>query len=252
MQTPTPFQLREAFQLLLLRFLAESLSARVYAVKGGVCLRFFHQSPRLSEDLDLDVAEIPVATFRKKIQIVLRNRALLEELQRWGISEVTFTEPKQTETTQRWKIQLVMTGGNSLPTRLECSRRREKLTDATAGVPSPEILRLHQMTPFVCRHYGAVPIARQKIAALASPSRVACRDLFDLYHLLTYSNLATGSLQLPGAVTQAAIEKISSFEKNDFLEQVAPFLPADLAKLYGEKEGFEKLRLQVQTALEKS
>ena len=100
---PLPFQLREAFHLLVLRGLAEALPFSSYAVKGGVSLRFFFLSPRLSEDLDMNIAGLPVAALRLKIRRILENRSLREVLERLGVAKVTFTEPKQTETTQRWK-----------------------------------------------------------------------------------------------------------------------------------------------------
>lgn len=241
---PAPFLLRETFHLFFLRVLAESLAGRSYALKGGVCLRLFYSSPRLSEDIDLDIVSIPAVTLKAKIRKILDHRALMEKLKYCGVTGLTATEPKQTETTQRWKIQLLLPGGGSLSTRIECSRRVKTLTGVESEVPSAEILGLHRTIPFVCRHYAPEAMVRQKLEALASPVKNACRDLFDLHHLLTY---AKASPQKPAA---DALEKIGSFRFSHFQEEVLPFLPADLAKHYG-KENFEKLRKAVLSLLSK-
>lgn len=239
-----PFHLREAFHLWFLRFLTETLAERSYALKGGVCLRLFYRSPRLSEDIDLDVAALPVATLKTKMRKILTHRALRERLKVYGVNDLTVTEPKQTETTQRWKIRLILPGGNALPTKIECSRRKKELEGTESKIPTAEILNLHHMIPFVCRHYGSEAMVRQKLEALASPSRNACRDLFDLHHLLTYVKAS------PQKPIPAALEKIESFRFGHFQEQVLPFLPTDLAHYYG-KENFGKLQEEVLSTLTK-
>lgn len=240
---PQSFKIREAFHLFFLKFLAESLPSTAYAVKGGICLRLFHSSPRLSEDLDLDIFHFTVFSLREKIRKILTRRAFMEHLRTLGISELKTTEPKQTETTQRWKIHLVM-GGGSFLTRLEFSRRRQNLVGAVGGIPSAELLHLHQMTPFLLNHYNVEEMVRQKILALASPARMALRDLFDMHHLITYSNIPLPLLR-SGVSTESvrlAIEKIRLFKMADFLDQVVPFLPVDLANHYKSKPIFEALR----------
>lgn len=244
MHPSAPFLIREAFHLVFLRFLSESLAGRSYSLKGGVCLRLFYGSPRLSEDIDLDIASMPVATLKTKIRKILSHRALTEKLKLWGVTGLTATEPKQTETTQRWKIQLLLPGEGSLSTRIECSRRQKTVTGAESQVPSAEILGLHRMIPFVCRHYDLETMVHQKLEALASPARNACRDLFDLHHLFTYGQVP------PQKPSPGALEKIKSFRFSHFQEQVLPFLPADMAKHYG-KENFEKLRETVLSFLSK-
>ena len=233
------FLIREAFHLFFLRSLSETLTGRSYAVKGGICLRFFSHSPRLSEDLDLDIAQISVDTLKTKIRNILNHRAFRERLQNYGVTGLRITEPKQTETTQRWKIQLMMAGGHFLSTRIECSRRQKNLLGVESGIPTAEVLKQNQMVPFVCRYYGAEAMLHQKLEALASSSRNACRDLFDLHHLLTYVK------EVPGKLPPAEGEKIQSFRFRDFQEQVAPFLPTDLGNYYDEEKNFEKLKQEV-------
>ena len=81
--TPRSFELRESFHLAFLRHLATRLFGRSYAVKGGICLRFFHRSPRLSQDLDLDISpEVRLKTLQNAVDSVLGGQA--ERTQRWA------------------------------------------------------------------------------------------------------------------------------------------------------------------------
>jgi len=134
-------------------------------------------------------------------------------------------------------------------TRLECSRRQKVLTGVEKGVPSSEILQVHNQAPFACCYYGVETLILQKTTALASPSRFACRDLFDLHHLLTRAAKLSPSL-LATLLKKEAVAKIESFQFRDFREQVLPFLPPDLVDLYRAPNRFEAMKKEVQMRLE--
>lgn len=248
------FRVRELFHLHTLRQLAARLALRPYAVKGGICLRFFHRSPRLSEDMDIDVSpRLPVRTLRHTVDQLLGGPAIIAGLRPRGIVGLQFSTPKQTETTQRWKILLTLAGGATLSTRLEFSRRATEI-DAERSTPTPEILEMAFLPPFVAAHYGPTEMAAQKIRALGSPSRVAARDLFDLHHL--YSQSPGTSFQKIGDLTseefEKALEKVKCFSLRDFREQVLPFLPEDLENLYGDPAGFQMMKERVEQHLAKA
>jgi len=246
-------RVREAFHLHVLRQLAARLAGRPYAVKGGMGLRFFHRSPRLSEDMDFDIGpSLPIPTLQKHVDAVLTGRALLHSLQSQGVGSIEFSRSKQTETTQRWKVGLLVAGVR-LSTRLEFSRR--KVAHATErGTVRPELLRDAFLPPFVASFYGAAAMGAQKILALASPSRTAARDLFDLHHLFFQTRLSPavlGPLINPDMLEEA-IEKAGRFDYRDFRDQVLPFLPEDLQGLYGNAPAFEQLRHDVQERLKEA
>ena len=208
------FELRELFHLTLLRHLGTRLSGRSYAVKGGICLRFFHRSARLSEDMDLDiVSNVRLETLRNAVDSVIDGRALLASLMPAGITRLSATKPKQTGTTQRWKISLVLAGGESLPTKVEFSRRKDKIVHST-GVPDAELLRRYKMPPFAAQFYDAPSIAAQKTVALASPARNALRDFFDLHHLFFTIGVKPGELAalVDPRTVKAAADKIARGE----------------------------------------
>lgn len=112
----------EIFHLAFLGQLGSQLDKRIYAVKGGCNLRFFFESPRLSEDLDLDVSEVAEGTLRNKVNRILAGRPLSLVLREKGITIEKVSTPKQTSTTQRWKVGLSVNGELG-HTKIEFSRR---------------------------------------------------------------------------------------------------------------------------------
>lgn len=247
---PRSFELREFFHLALLHHLSARLSGRSWAVKGGICLRFFHRSPRLSEDMDLDVvSSLRSATLRDGIDSILNSRPFLSALSTQGITGLEITKPKQTETTQRWKVALLL-GGTALPTKVEFSRRHSRLEFVT-GVPDPGLLARYRLPVFGAQYFGAETMSAQKIRALAAPARTAVRDLFDLQHLLAHAGArpaAIGSLVHPDEI-EAAADKIDSFRLEDFRDQVAPYLEEAVAGVWSNAEGFSRLKKEVSSAL---
>ena len=245
------FELRELFHLNFLRHLSVRLSGRAYAVKGGICLRFFHSSPRLSEDIDLDViSKMQVSTLGKSVDGILESHAFQSFLISQGITQLTYSRPKQTETTQRWKISMVLGANISLPTKIEFSRRQSTLV-FSKGMPDSHLLNHYKLPPFAAQFYDAPTMISQKIEALASPHRNATRDLFDLYHL--FLRLESSPKNVLSAIDKTtlkqAVHKISRFERNDFNEQVLPYLTADLISFYKDPEVFEKLKKETEEKL---
>lgn len=245
------FELREFFHLALLRHLAARLSGRSYAVKGGVCLRFFHRSPRLSQDMDVDiVSSVRLKTLQNAVDSVLEGRAFAASLLPQGITRVETSKPKQTETTQRWKATLFAGAGEPLPAKIEFSRRHDRISCST-GMPDAELLRHYRMTPFAAQFYDAAAMAAQKIAALASPSRCALRDLFDLHHLLRVVLVKReDAVKLVETKTlESAADKVGSFTFDDFKAQVLPYLSGALIDLYRREDAFERQKSEVEQAL---
>lgn len=245
------FELREFFHLALLRHLAARLSGRSYAVKGGICLRFFHRSPRLSQDMDVDiVSSVRLKTLQNAVDSILNGNPFSSSLLSQGITRIEASKPKQTETTQRWKVALFVGAGGPLPTKIEFSRRHDQI-NCSAGMPDAELLRHYRMTPFAAQVYDAAAMAAQKIAALASPSRYALRDLFDLHHLLRVILVKPidAAKRVETKILESALEKVGSFSFGEFKEQVLPYLSGDLIDFYRSKDAFERQKSEVEQAL---
>src|SRR3954466_9932725 len=103
-------QVVELFHLHFVRLLCSGPDKDRFAIKGGCNLRFFFESVRYSEDIDLDVERMPVHTLKAKVGKILEGSALRLPLKSRGISVREVSAPKQTETTQRWKVGLVAEG----------------------------------------------------------------------------------------------------------------------------------------------
>jgi predicted nucleotidyltransferase component of viral defense system len=246
------FELRELFHLLFLRYLAQRLVGRLYALKGGICLRFFHRSQRLSEDIDLDVSsQVAVKTLQNAVDTVLEARSLRSALAPLGLTALEATRPKQTETVQRWKVALIV-GETRLPTKIEFSRRPQRIPFET-GIPDREVLNHYRQPGFAAQYYGAVSMTVQKILALASPSRHAVRDLFDLHHLTTFLKVNPGqtAANLDQGILRSVSDKVKGFSYGDFAEEVLPYLAAELVSLYSDPAAFERLKSETLEVLKR-
>ena len=99
----------EQFHLLFLAQLGRRLNPSLFVLKGGCNLRFFLESVRYSEDMDLDLGDVGADVFRDKVRDVLASRPFAQILEARGIAIERVSAPKQTETTQRWKFGLRLT-----------------------------------------------------------------------------------------------------------------------------------------------
>jgi Nucleotidyl transferase AbiEii toxin, Type IV TA system len=174
----------ECFHLVLLRMFESRLDRASWVVNGGVNLRAWFGSLRYSEDLDIDAVGGTPHALAEKVDKLLAARPFLDLLAAQGLTLVRSSKPKQTATTQRWKIEF-QAEGTELPlhTRVEFSRRGGSEEHALEPV-RPEVVRPYGLVAPTVRHYTARAAARQKIGALASRAEPQARDVWDLEHLL--------------------------------------------------------------------
>lgn len=249
MDSFSPFQLVEQFHLLFLAQLGRRLDKTLYVIKGGCNLRFFHQSVRLSEDLDLDVAGIGPHALQDKVRILLRSGTLNQILSARGIAMERVSEPKQTDTTQRWKIGLRWGLGSSpLPTKIEFSRRG---LDDDVGFESvdPRLIRAYQLPPIMLSHYRANAALRQKIGALANRREIQARDVFDLHHLIAGGAGVEALHTLDPQDVEKARANALSLDFATFKSQVLAFLPPEDQIQYDSPVVWDTLVLEVAEAL---
>ncbi len=200
----SPLQTREIFHLEFLRWFTRKLKAEHYCLKGGVNLRLFLKSIRYSEDMDIDIAGVRVERVKKTVMEILSARGFSDSLKSFGVEKVVapdLTKAKQTETTQRFKIHLLTSGGEDLFTKIEFSRRGLKGSTVVESVAAP-ILRFYKMAPLLVSHYDTASAVRQKILALAQRSVLQARDIFDLFVLISQYTGSTHST-VPGLKPRA-------------------------------------------------
>jgi predicted nucleotidyltransferase component of viral defense system len=235
----------ELFHLLFLYQLSRKLDKRLYALKGGCNMRFFFNSPRYSDDIDLDVESITVSVLRDRINSILNSKPFRDILEVRNMEIEHFTEHKQTETTQRWKLGLTVPQiEKPLPTKIEFSRRGLESPIEFKSV-SPEIIRMYELSPILANHYSAEATCRQKIKALLLRSSTQARDIFDLYHLLASK---VDKLDLPEGL-RSHLDKVKdnifSIDLLVFKSQVISYLESEDQQRFESEEIWDDIRLHV-------
>jgi predicted nucleotidyltransferase component of viral defense system len=240
--------LRQAVEVFHLVFLAElgtKLDRALYAIKGGCNLRFFFGSIRYSEDLDLDVSKVAKDTLRRKVDQILEGRSLTSSLAARKIEISAVSRPKQTDTTQRWKIELTLP--QPAHTKIEFSRRG-LAAGVEFGPADRAVVGSYGLTPTLLSHYGRVAAFEQKVQALVGRNETQARDVFDL-HLLLSGSTQLNANTLQDALRDAAVERAMSVDFGMFKSQVVAYLPAEQQAAYGTKQVWEQMVLRVVDAL---
>jgi predicted nucleotidyltransferase component of viral defense system len=249
---PPPRQAIEMFHLVFLRALVgKGEHKSLISLKGGCNLRFYFGSTRYSEDIDLDVVVMSRDTLKNKVERLLRSPLVAAPLRTRGLEIVEISRPKQTDTTQRWKVGLA-TRGIDLPirTKIEFSRR-----DAMAGAEfqavDPDVLRPYGLTPFLATHYTTYAAVMQKIKALAGRGEPQARDVFDLNLLLARPE--AHEIELLDAEKRwldKAIDHALSLSFDEYASQVVAYLDPSQAELYEERASWDTMQEAVVSRLE--
>lgn len=227
-----PQQSIELFHLIFLSHFGRNADKSLYALKGGCNLRFFFGSIRYSEDLDLDVKTMALDTLKNKVRRILKSAAFVNNLMVKGLKLTEFTEPKQTETVQRWKCRLKHDKASlELNTKIEFSRRR--LDKGLEFDPvEARLIAAYHLLPVLTSHYGLNAAALQKIGALHGRSETQARDVFDLQLLLNQgARLDQMEKSLKEQLPQA-LENMRALQFSDFKGQVVAYLMPEFQSYY--------------------
>ena len=250
-----PLQLREIFHLAFLRGLARVVPLSAFVLKGGGNLRFFFDSIRYSEDMDLAAADLPVHALRDKTMSVLASSALADTLRTFGIERIQppdMKRAKQTETVQRFKVHLLTTAGEDLPAKIEFSRRRLDAPVRAESVSS-QVLGPYRMAPLIVPHYTAEAAIRQKIRALAGRPQPQARDVFDLYVLSSRPEAAGAgpARDVPPVKLREARERIFAIAFGQYRDTVVGFLGPEDRAAHDSEPVWDEIRLRALSLLEK-
>jgi len=241
-QRSTDAQVIEFFHLAFLQLLQARLDQARYVLKGGANLRYFFDSLRYSEDIDLDAVSIEPWKLEQKIDEVLTAPAIRLLLRSSGLGVEKVTKPKQTETTQRWK-PLIAVAGRRLPvrTKIEFSHRasdpRRVLEPVPDRIVAPYALRAPTML-----HYTADAAIEQKVTALAERSETQARDVFDLELLLRRHRDAIPPGDIEPQILEVAVERTLELPFEAFRDQVVRFLDPEVADLYDDQSAWEQMQ----------
>ena len=161
--------------------------------------------------MDLDVVQTSVSTLKKNGYKILNAATFLRTLSTYGIESIQANDPakaKHTETTQRFKVQLHLSTGEILPTKIEFSRRQKRVLENTATERiDSNIAAAYQKLPFLFQHYARSAAIVQKIHALAHRTVTQTRDLFDLY-ILKLQSINKEKIKIPKDVVRTALKNI--------------------------------------------
>ncbi len=220
------------------------MNRATWVVKGGVNLRAWFGSRRYSEDLDLDALGSAPHVLRERFDKILIGRALEDVLTSQGLEVVRLSKPRQTDSTQRWKLELKAAGVSvPLHTKVEFSRRGTRDEEYVLEPARSDIVRPYGILVPTVNHYTARSAIRQKIHALARRSETQARDVWDLEHLLR----STGADPRPLSdsvreALPAATERVISLEYDVFKAQVVPYLSDDDQAIYGTRDAWDRMR----------
>jgi len=248
-----PLQIREIFHLEFLRWFAKKIKPEYYTLKGGVNLRFFYDSSRYSEDMDLDIHTIEVYVLKEKVMKILESTSFQNDIKSFGIYEIILpdiTKAKQTETTQRFKVHLITPKGEDLFTKIEFSRRRFE-DNIKIETVSNTILRKYKLAPLIIPHYTLTSAIIQKLEALASRTITQARDIFDLYILSTKFKLSDKKeIKLNKAKIGEAKENVFKISFEQFRDVVVVYLSKEDQQMYGSRGAWDEIKLQVVNFIE--
>ena len=245
---------REALQSRLLVELMGNAMHKELVLKGGMAMRAVHGSVRYTKDIDLD-ADLK---FSKERVRGIVKRSIERTVASGLITNAKVSEPKQTETTLRWKIAGTQPGSNApLNLTVEVSRRATIANGHIIEVPLPTVYADGTANVKV-QVLDSQAIAVTKVLALTDPNRLAPRDLFDLHVLIEaqvddptrlFVSLPNAKERLPRAIADLW-PKIESMTYALFISDVVPNLPDSVAKAINE-DVFDDMRLKVGTSVEK-
>lgn len=249
----TSLQLREVFHLEFLRWFGKRVRTNYYALKRGVNLRFFFNNFRYSEDMNLDIHTIKVEELRDVVMKTLQSASFQDSLKSFGIERVIFPDikkAKQTQTTQRFKIHLIISANKDLFTKVEFSRGGFK-GNSVAEPVSVSILRSYKLSPLIVSHYDILSTIIQKIEALSTRVVIQARDIFDLYTLSSqYVPRKTKEIKINSAKLTKAYENVFEMSFEQFRDTVISYLSSEDQAMYNSSSLWDEVKLKVANFIE--
>lgn len=237
---------RDLIQARLLSAIFSRSVKNQVVLKGGMAFRALFGSQRYTKDIDLAQASAqPLAALQRLM------RQSIDACVQGFLVDVVVTEPKQTDTTARWKIHGKTAGGTEIGLTVEVSR---------CGIPDGHIESRFFRPPEDARCanvkidvFDQDALAVSKVFALASPNRLAPRDLYDL-DLLVQMEVRPPAEMFAAVSDRRALvaevwAKIDSMSWAHFECEVIPFLP-DAMRSRIDAEEFEAMRVRVGEAVE--
>lgn len=247
----TARQIVELFHLVFVRALFANVGDKtLLAIKGGINMRFYFQSVRFSEDLDLDVITMSKAALENRVDRLLASPTVTSPLKARGIVIQEVSKPKQTQTVQRWKLEVASPSASIRDrTKIEFSRR-ETVKSAVLERVDEEIANAYQLPAFLANHYTCADAVRQKIHALAERDQPQPRDVFDLHVLFGRTDAPSAVDEQARGWIDAAGANAAELTYDQYVSLVVAYLDPQHAELYASRDAWEAMQLGVLERLE--
>jgi hypothetical protein len=134
-------------------------------------------------------------------------------------------------------------------TKIEFSRR-DLVCARDFGIDLFELGRSNVMPSVLATHYLTPDAIRQKVHALAERSATQPRDVFDLQVLFARPDAPAKLDDDAAAWLDAAIENASKLTYDEYVALVVAYLEPAHAEVYGSREAWETMQLEVIERLE--
>ena len=81
-------QQREVFHLEFLRWLGYKINPNSYALKGGTNMRFFFNSNRYSDDMDIDISNLTINDLQDIVLKILLSQSFINSFKLYSIERI--------------------------------------------------------------------------------------------------------------------------------------------------------------------
>ncbi len=219
---------REALQARILVELMGNALAKELVLKGGLAMRLAHGSERYTKDIDLDADP---AFPKQRIQGIVR-RSIAGAISSGLIDDAVVTDPKQTETTLRWKISGFYPGSTEpLHLTVEVSRRTPLVP---LGVV--EVRDLFDLDVLIRANIEDPSEALSEVSDAEARLATAQEELWRKIEIMTYAQFQTNVVPtLPQAVAAAIDEATFEEMRLKVGERAERWIQDAQAKLKGEE-----------------
>jgi predicted nucleotidyltransferase component of viral defense system len=215
----------ELMQARVLSALFNRVVDKEIVLKGGFAMKVIANSNRLTKDIDLHANGASL----ERVQSI--TRGAINELKKSNLlDDFRVTEPKQTDTTQRWKINGRIAGGET-PVHLVIEvSRRGNIPSALISSVKFEPSAIFGAPPAIVETLSPTAIGAAKFDALSSITRESPRDVFDLDVLREMRIEPPSSIFAEKYSAEVLAEKLmiitQKLDKMDFETVKAALLPS--------------------------
>ena len=247
------FEAVEAFHIAFLYVLQGHADPNSFALKGGSNLRFYLDSLRYSEDIDLDTFNEEPYLFSEKIEKSFASPNLSKLLGSLGI-RIDYLNPKdRTPTKEKWMVGLTC---ESIPamvyTRVEVSHRVYNLNEyiEIKRMPNKVVSPYSPLPAPTIGHYIPRGALIQKTGALEERKETQPRDVFDLDYLFRKFPQAADKGLVPNDIITSAITRLFEISYQEYRSKVISFLDISIQAAYDSEDIWQEIQIRVADQLE--